>query len=122
MASFLQQTLQNRRAELARESISNIKDKPEYVVVVNEPKVIEDELSHIFNTDTIYEVYERFLTTGNPFRFCHILLMSYYIAFQEDDELKSQILAPEDWPAIIPPSYLLEIINITTRSEMSLPA
>lgn len=112
-ASLIQKNLKKRRAQLARDSITSIKDKPEYVAVINDKKLIEDELSHIFSINTIHEIYERYLTTGNPFRFCHVLLMSYYIPFQQDNVLKTHILEPEEWPAIIEPNYLLKIVDLT---------
>ncbi|MGR5451403.1 hypothetical protein ACP3V3_16925 [Vibrio sp. PNB22_3_1] len=109
--NFLKDTLRCRRAQLAREAILELQDKAEYLTVIKDPQYITEELNNVFSAEKITETHQRFLTTGYPFRFCHLLLMAYYIAFKEHDTLHSEIDEPETWPAVVPIDYILTIVD-----------
>ncbi|MGR5347372.1 hypothetical protein [Vibrio mediterranei] len=110
--SYIQKKLQERRARVAIDTVNELKNSPEYVSIIEDVSIIENELTWIYDVELIRDVYNRFHKgSGYPFRFCHLLLLSYYISYKDDEKREGVVLEPEDWPAIIPASMLIKVIE-----------
>ncbi|MCY9873859.1 hypothetical protein [Vibrio barjaei] len=109
MALFNLFNSQAKTSKKLHQAIDDIRDDGEYIMVIESLDHAVELLGGQVERAELESIKSAVESQGHAFRFCHLVLAVYYIAFEKTQELAGFIDKPENWRTIIPADYIISI-------------